>query len=341
MKIFRLFCLFIFLSFIFSACSLNNLLDPIDYPPSSSKLKGPKQADLATQPFTLTKIVDFPFRSSVRQFGSRYLLSGYAGQEARYALVEAGSITEIASKPLRELFLNQAGGIWGITVNGTQETVSQFVNGRWQDYAVLLDDGYFYGVVDIKPTEFRFATSKGTMVWDVPQKTVKQIITAERARFLTKNYSIGLDGENITVFDNQAQNLLASWELRDYVSIKKGISNDIWGAFEDDQRNLWMVVKDGNWDGVLLKYDGSTLRKLSLIPVGYYDSGRYVSNFNTDNKGNLWLNVDGTNYIYTKAGQWILPQFGSIKNNYQPRVFSDGQGNLTLTESSALYSIDQ
>ncbi|RIV17576.1 hypothetical protein DYU11_31530 [Fibrisoma montanum] len=179
------------------------------------------------------------------------------------------------------------------------------------------------------------------MVWDVPQKTVKQIITAERARFLTKNYSIGLDGENITVFDNQAQNLLASWELRDYVSIKKGISNDIWGAFEDDQRNLWMVVKDGNWDGVLLKYDGSTLRKLSLIPVGYYDSGRYVSNFNTDNKGNLWLNVDGTNYIYTKAGQWILPQFGSIKNNYQPRVFSDGQGNLTLTESSALYSIDQ
>ncbi len=342
MKLYRFTFLFIAIVCGLSACNLDRFFEPIDYPPSPSFLQGPRADTLPTQSFTLTKTIMFPYDGQVSKFGPRYLLRGINGHENRNSVIDSGVITDLPPAQSFDTFIDQSGGIWNVTVNGTKSTVSQFKNGQWTEYATLPDIGYFHRIAWAEPTEFRFLTSTGLVVWDVQRKVVKQTISTERARFLTKNFSIGSDGQTLTLYDSTAARLLASWPLREYVFAKKGISNDVWGAFEDNQRNLWLVVKDGNWDGVLLKYDGQTLRKLALIPIDYYDSGRSANHMKLDKASNLWIAVDNVNYIYTTTGRWLRPQFDLIDRDqyYQP-VFSDSQGELTLATDKGLFRMNQ
>lgn len=342
MKPYRVTLLLVALAYSLSACNLSSLLEPSDYPPRRSYLKGPDADQLSTKPFTLTQTIAFPYTGQVAKFGPRYLLRGISGHEGQSAIIDSGNLTDLPSSPSFDTFIDQSGGIWNATVRNAQTLISQYKSGQWIEYATLSGIGNFYRVVKAEPTEFRFYTSTGLVVWDVQQKVVKQTIPGERARFQTKNYSIGSDGRTLTLYDSEATRQLASWPLNQYVSVRKGISNDIWAAFEDKSRNVWFVVKDGNWDGVLLKYDGQTLRKLSLVPVGTYDSGRSVSGLTLDKAGNLWLSVDNVNYIYTTTGQWLRPQFDLINQDqyYQP-IFSDDQGELTLADERGLYRIHQ
>ncbi|WP_420150092.1 hypothetical protein [Spirosoma sp.] len=327
-----------------SACNLSSLLEPIDYPPSPSYLKGPRADTLNTRSFALTQTHSFQYPGQVSQYGSRYLLRGYNGNGNRLSVITAGTMLDVAHtepEAFSEFFLDEGGGLWGLTRQQQQNTIRQYQSGQWMEYATLSGIGNFYSVIKAEPNEFRFYTSTGLVVWDVQQKVVKQTIPNERARFLTKNYSIGSNGQTLTLYDSDATRQLASWPLDQYVSVKKGISNDIWAASEDKNGHLWLVIKNSNWDGVLLKYDSQSLRKLSMIPVGYYDSGRSVNGLTLDKAGNLWVEVDHTNYLYTTSGKWVRPLFDSVDKDRWTPIFSDDRSELTLATEKGLYRINQ
>lgn len=344
MKMYRCTLLLITIVCGLSACNLSSLLEPSDYPPRSSYLKGPRADTLETQSFALTQTHSFQYPGQVDQYGSRYLLRGYNGNGNRLSVINAGTTIDVVhteSEAFSEFFLDEAGGLWGITRQQQQNTIRHYQNGQWMEYAILSGIGNFYRVVKAEPNEFRFHTSTGLVVWDVQQKVVKQTIPSERARFLTKNYSIGSNAQTLTLYNSDATRQLASWPLNQYVSVKKGISNDIWAASEDTNGHLWLVMKDSNWDGVLMKYDGQSLRKLSMIPVGYYDSGRSVNRLTLDKAGNLWVEVDYANYLYTTSGKWVRPLFDSVDKDRWAPVFSDDRSELTLATDKGLYRINQ
>lgn len=335
--------LLLFLSLVctFSACDISSLIDPIDYPPNNpAVLKGPQQKKLLIQPFTLTPTTNFPFSGQLSRYGSHYVLNAYNGSR-KVAVLRSGTVLELPEQSPPTVFTDQTGTIWGFTQKDKQAILSRFENNSWSAYATIDNGSNYYGLTKIDPDAFYIFSTNGTIVWDIQQKVVKQTLTKENSRVITKNFLIGSDDQSFAIRNKRNQDLVVSWKFSDYVTTKQGISNTVWGAFEDAQQNVWIVLKDSNWDGVLLKYDGHRLQRLSLIPVGTYDSGRSVSGFFLDKDQNLWMTIDSVKYIYSSAGEWLLPGFDLVKNDYGLQVFVNEQGRLSVSDDQRFYLINQ
>ena len=321
---------------LLQSCQFNQ----IDYPPhDSSKLKGPPAKSLETRTFQLAEAVTYPFYGTLLHFNQQFLLFGHNEAAGRLATLTASIVTELPKSDLTSLFSTPSGSIWGIKSRNETFLLRHLVNGSWVEVATI--DGTHYQTVRVTEQELWFTTSRGLIIWNRMQNKISQRIGIDRSRVFTNTFSVESVGDELKVYANQdLETPISRFPLPAYLTVRKGISNAIWGVFEDKNQHLWLVVKDANWDGVLLKFDGKNLTNITTIPVGDYDSGRSASNFNQDKTGNLWVQIDGVNYVYTQEGKWILPRFNAIENTlYAGTVFTDAQGNPVIATYQKLFSI--
>ena len=312
----------------------------IDYPPlDSSKLKGPPAKSLETRTFQLAERVTYPFYGSLLHSNQQFLLFGHNEAAGRLANLTASTVTELPKSDLTSLFSTPSGSIWGIKSRNETFLLRHLVNGNWVEEATI--DGIHYQTVRVTEQELWFTSSRGLIIWNSVQKKTSQRIGIDRSRVFTHTFSVESVGNELSVYANlDLKTPISRFPLPAYLTVRKGISNAIWGVFEDKNQHLWLVVKDANWDGVLLKFDGKNLANVTTIPVADYDSGRSASHFNQDKTGNLWVQIDGVNYVYTQDGKWILPQFDLIENTlYAGTVFTDAQGNPVIATYQKLFSI--
>ncbi|GAB3330583.1 hypothetical protein GCM10027299_35480 [Larkinella ripae] len=313
----------------------------VDYPPlDRSQLKGPDAKTLKIKTFYLSETLSFPFEGSVSQFNQQFLLVGHNEAAGRLALLNPPDLRELPTYPLNAMFVTPSGSVWGITLANQNFTLCRLTNGSWVDEGTI-SENYYYQTVRVTDEEIWFMTLKGLAIWDINQKKIRQQIPVDRSRLFTETFSVESADKELLIFRNQdLLEPVARFPLTDVLAVRTGISNDIWGVFEDKNRHLWLVVKDAHWDGILLKFEGNQLNKLTTIPVGNYDSGRGVSQVNLDKTGNLWVKVDGINYLYTSTGQWLIPQFDLLENTqYAGSVFTDSQGNLVVASPQKCFSL--
>ncbi|GAB3920414.1 hypothetical protein [Larkinella terrae] len=313
----------------------------MDYPPNDrSGLKGPSAKTLETKPFHLSELVHFPFYGGTSQFNQFLTFQGYNEAAGRLALVNLPNVVELPKNNLIKLFTTETGAVWGVKSQPSGFSLQQLVNGSWIEAGAIAEMNY-YQTIRATEQEIWFTTNKGITIWDIKQKKISKIIGINLSRVFTENFSIESANNELLIYQNQAlETPVQRFSVPTYVSVQKGISNDIWGAFEDQNRHLWFVVKDALWDGILFKFDGKTLKKLSTIPVGSFDSNRSVSHYNLDKGGNLWVQIDGINYIYTQAGKWFIPQFDSLENTlFASTVFTNKQGDLLIASTQKLFSL--
>ncbi|RRB07676.1 hypothetical protein [Larkinella rosea] len=312
-----------------------------DYPPNDrTKLKGPSDKTLETQIVRLTELVTYPFYGSTFQTNQQLLLFGHNEAAGRLALIASSGVSELPKSALSDVFVTPSGTIWGVKYLNDGFMIRQLINGKWEDQGTI-DGLNYYKTVRITDQEIWFTTSKGLVSWDINLKKVNQLTGIDRSRVFTEHFSVESVENELTIFQNQnLKNPIVRLKIKS-LGIKKGISNEIWGVFEDKNQHVWFVVKDADWDGILFKFDGKNLTKLTTIPVGNFDSGRSVDQYNLNKTGNLWVRIDGINYIYRQDGQWILPQFDLLKNTlYAGTVFTNTQGNLVIASFQKLYSIN-
>jgi hypothetical protein len=341
--IYRLLLVIGLISLLYS-CSLNDFIDPVDYPPSDkSLLKGPAAGTLPSTDFALTALATLPFPGELRRSNTHYLLSYYQGLTMQFARVlpDSNSSVLLGEKSLTDVFIDSAGTAWGIAYNANQPySLFRSEQGTWTPYATLPPMGFHYETLGASPTEFRFATSTGLIIYDVQQKKIRRQITTSKGQIFLADYSLAVNGRTLTLYNADGTTALNSIDLTPYIDTKKGISNALWGAYQDAQKRIWLVVKDGDWDGVLLRLDAKGLQKLALIPYDTFDSGRSARLSAVDKKGNLWVQVDDKYYVYTAAGQWVLPSFAASANNRSVQVLQDAAHNLLVADGKKLYAIN-
>lgn len=325
------------------SCRLSDFIDPIDYPPADrSLLKGPAAQTLSSANFTLTERATFPFPGELRRSNSHYLLSNYQALTMQFAriLPDSASSILLGTKSLTEVFLDSAGTAWGIAYTANQQySLFRSENDTWTPYATLPAMGYHYQTLRASPTEFRFATSTGLIIYDVQQKTIRRQITTAKGQVFLTDYSLAVNDRTLTIYRADGTTALKSVDLTQYINAKKGISHALWGACQDAQQAIWLVVKDGNWDGVLLRFDAKGLQKLALIPYDTFDSGRSAHLSAVDKKGNLWVQVDSEYYVYTADGRWVIPSFPASVDKRYVQVLPDAAGNLLVADGKKLYAL--
>ncbi|OZI06922.1 hypothetical protein BWI93_17460 [Siphonobacter sp. BAB-5385] len=320
---------------LLTSCDLS-LFEPTDYPPSPTKLNGPKARTLASKPIALKEI------DTLSLTGTRALIiTPYAlmlSDSVTYALRRFPQSTQPAKQPLEALFSDDAGTIWAIDMDATVGySLHRYTGGAWVKEGNLPFDVKLYlnEVVKATAEEHWFRTNKGLVIWDVKEQK-GHLVEETSERLFTKNFSLKSDNQQLQIYSNtNLSQPVAEYDLSQFLYTRKGIKNSLFGVFEDANRTLWLVVKDGRWDGVLMKFNGQTLEKLALIPVSNYDSGRSVTDFVLDAKGNLWMNVDGVPYYYSTYGQWIYPQM-----EQSLRIFNDTEGNLVGIKPGKVYRLE-
>jgi ligand-binding sensor domain-containing protein len=199
--------------------------------------------------------------------------------------------------------------------------------------------GYHYGTLRASPTELWFATSTGLVMYDVQQKKIRRQVATSRGQVFLTDYSLAVNDRILTIYDPEGTTAIRSFDLTTYIDTKKGIGHAIWGAYQDAQKTIWLVVKDSNWDGVLLRFDAKGLQKMDLIPHDYFDSGRSVRIQAVDKKGNLWVQVDSENYIYTPDGKWVIPNLPTQAGTRSAQVLLNASGNLLAADGKKLYAV--
>lgn len=316
-----------------SSC-LFNTEPSFDYPPSDrSVLKGPRQETLPEQVVSVQRTTPLPFAGYAKQFANRYLLEGYdvSTKQVRRAILENETITELPARQFSDTFLDTQGNAWGLAIAlSAADTLYRLQNNQWSLYSLLSTEKYYGYVLDARNNQFMIDTNEGVVVRDVSTKKRHQLLPKEKARVFTNTYMVGFADRSVLIQDRATQQLLHT--------VQAGYT--LWNAYEDEQKRLWFVVRDKNWDGLLYRYDGKTSELLSTVPVGYFDSGRSVGHSVVDKAGNFWLNVDGYYTVYTSAGNWVKPIFPTSQSaSNLARVFVDGQQNLIATDSKHLYTI--
>lgn len=342
MKSIYIVSLFIGLTSLLYGCSLSDLIGPVDFPPADkSLLKGPVAQTLPSTDFALTELATFPFQGELSRSNTHYLLSRYAGQDTEFARILPDSSVMLGAKVLTEVFLDSAGTAWGIEYIADQQySLFRSEKGIWTPYATLPSMGYRYRTVRASPTEFWFITSVGLIIYDVQQKKIRQQITTSRGQVFLPDYSIAVNDRTLTIYNPDGRTAINSFNLKTYIDTKKGIDHTIWGAYQDAQKAIWLVVKDRHWDGVLLRFDAKGLQKIDLIPHDYFDSGRSAHIQAFDKKGNLWVQVDYENYVYTADGKWVTPTFPASTGSRPMQVLFDASGNLLAADSKKLYTVN-
>ena len=303
-----------------------------DYPPSDrSVLKGPRLETLPEQSVSIQRTIQLPFEAYVKQYGTRYLLEGYTISQPRLAVIENETITELPARRFSDKFLDLRGNAWGLAIAPTAaDTLYRVQNNQWSQYSLLLTEKYYGYVIDARDDQFVLDTNEGVVVWDIPTKKRKSLLTKEKARVFTSTYMVGFDGRSVLIQDRNTQQLLHT--------VQAGYT--LWDAYEDAQQRLWFVVRDKNWDGLLYRYDGKTSQLLTTVPVGYFDSGRSIGQSSVDGAGNFWIRIDGYYAVYTSTGKWIKP---TLPNPHEKanlaRVFIDEQQNVIATDSKHLFTV--
>jgi hypothetical protein len=269
------------------------------------------------------------------------LLSRYEGLNMEFARILPDSSVMLGAKILTEAFIDSAGTAWGIEYTANQQySLFRSEKGIWTPYATLPSMGHHYKTLRASPTEFWFVTSVGTIVYDVQQKKIRRQIATSRGQVFLTDYSLAVNDRTLTIYNSDGTAAISSFDLTTCIDTKKGIDHTIWGAYQDAQKAVWLVVKDRNWDGVLLRFDAKGLQKLDLIPHDYFDSGRSARLQGFDKKGNLWLQVDYENYIYTANGKWVSPAFPASPGSRPMQVLFDASGNLLAADSKKLYTVN-
>ncbi len=327
------------LSFIFILlCSTSCLFDiepSYDYPPNDrSVLQGPRLGTLPEQLFTLQQTATLPFQGGLTQFGNRYLLEGYQttpGIPFRQAVIGRGQATELPSRRFTSTFLDPQGNVWGLSIReNAMDTLYQFRNGSWERYSLLTLERYYAYLRDIRNEQFAFDTNEGVVLWNVPQKARKAVLSKQKARFFTNTYQIGYEDRTVLIQNRTTQQVLH----------RLPTGYDMWEVFEDTQQRLWFVVRDKNWDGLLYQYDGKSSRLLTTLPVGSFDSGRNIWHSSVDKNGNFWISVDDYYSVYMASGKWVKPIFSTPYDKVRlTRVFIDDQQKLVATDSKSLFTI--
>ena len=334
--------LFILLIGCLSACNL--IIDP-DRPPRNSKgLKGPQVASLPSKTFTLTELVTFPSKGLLSRSSNSLLLSGY---NWKAALVEPSGAISLADRPAASsLFADESGTIWAVVVSYEVPvkgitTVYRYENAAWVEYATLANTSY---PIRVMSDEFWFATNNGLLIWDVRQKKTKQFVAGSLNRQITRNFSFELSGRTLSAYTHQDPGTpVTQFDLSQYITVRSEISQAILETYEEENgRIIWLVVKDADWDGALLKYDGQTLQQVTHMPVGYISSsdGRSVSYFAKDKVGNLWLKIDAGLCLYTKDSRWVRPTLEGLKQGVFYGFFTDAQRQLLLYTEEKLYLVN-
>lgn len=306
----------------------------IDHPPSDrSKLKGPKLETIPERSVSVQRTTPLPFEGSVRQFANRYLLEGYivSTKNVRRAILDNETLVELPPRQFNDTFLDTQGNAWGLAIAPTAvDTLYRFQNNQWSLYSLLSTETYYGYVLDARANQLAIDTNEGVVVWDIPTKKRDRLLPKEKARVFTDTYMVGFDGRSVLIQDQNTQQLLHT--------VVAGYT--LWSAYEDAQHQLWFVVRDKNWDGLLYRYNGKSSELLSTVPVGHYDSGRSVGQSVVDKAGNFWISVDGYYTVYTSAGTWVKPTLPARQDaSNLARVFVDGQQNLVATDSKNLYTI--
>lgn len=71
-----------------------------------------------------------------------------------------------------------------------------------------------------------------------------------------------------------------------------------------------LIVRDVNWDRVVFEFDKVNLSEISLLAVGFFDSGKWFSNITEDPQGNIYIKVDTVYYHYDfKKSKWSIASF--------------------------------
>lgn len=317
---------------LLTSCDLS-LFEPTDYPPSPTKLNGPKARTLASKSIPLKEVDTLSSNAA-----SALIISPYAlmlSDSVTYAL---GRFPQLTNQPLEVLFSDDEGNLWAVDKDGALGYgVHRYSGGTWVKEGNFSADVKFRFNELVKATaqEHWFQTTKGLVIWDVKLQKGR-LVEETTERLFTQNFSLKSDNQQLQIYSHtNLSQPVAEYDLSQFLYTRKGIKNSLFGVFEDDTRTLWLVVKDGRWDGVLMKFNGQTLEKLTLIPVSDYDSGRSVSDFVQDAKGNLWMNVDGVRYYYSIYGQWIYPRM-----EQSLRIFNDTEGNLVGIKPGKVYRLE-
>ncbi|GAB3257433.1 hypothetical protein GCM10027347_19910 [Larkinella harenae] len=333
------FVLLLVATFQIQSCRLSEI-GVSDSPPSDrSQLKGPDAQTLERKTVQLTELLAYPFYGGSVQFNQQLLLQGYNDDAGRLAVLNPAGIRELPKNTFTHLFATPSGITWGAKVLTNAFSLHQLNNGRWIEEGLL--KGNLYQTVRVTDQQIWLMTSKSLLIWDIKQKKVSQQLDLDPSRRFTDNFSLEIVKGELRIYRNQTlTTAIARFSLASLLTVRAGISNAIWNAFEDPNGGLWLVVKDANWDGILFRYDGQNLTKLTTIPVGQHDSGRGVSHCIFDKHGNLWMSVDRVNYVYTKEGKWLLPEFDLLKNTpHGSSVFTDSKGNLIVASYPKLFSM--
>lgn len=334
--------LFVLLISCLSAC--NPIIDSDRPPRNSEGLKGPQVASLPQKTFTLTELVTFPSKGLLSRSSNSLLLAGY---NWKAALVEPSGVISLADRPVASsLYADESGTIWATTntypaVGKSITTIYRYESTAWMEYATLENVSY---PIRVTADEFWFYTNSGLLIWDVWQRKTKQLIMDSHDRQVTRRFSFELSGTTLSVYGHQNPSTSATqFDLSQYITVRQNISHTILRTYEEGNGQVvWLVVKDADWDGALLKYDGQTLQPVTHMPVGYLSSsdGRSVSNFAKDKVGNLWLNIDAGLCLYTKEGNWLRPTLADLKQGIYYGFFTDAQGQLLLHTEEKLYLVN-
>lgn len=341
MKFVYVISLFIGLTSLLYGCKLSDLIDPVDSPPADrSLLKGPVAQTLPSTDVVLTELATFPFQGELSHSNTHYLLSRYEGWDMEFARILPDSSVRLGAKVLTEVFIDSAGTAWGIEYTANQQyRLFRSEQGLWTPYAILPSVGYPYKTLRASATEFWFATSVGLVIYDVQQKKIRRQVSTSKGQVFLTDYSIAVNDRTLTIYNPDGTTAISSFDLTTYINTRKGIDHTIWGAYQDTQKAIWLVVKDKNWDGVLLRFDARGLQKIDLVPHDYFDSGRSARLQAIDKKGNLWVKIDYENYVYTANGKWVIPAFPASTGSRPVQVLVDASGNLLAADGKKLYAV--
>lgn len=284
---------------------------PIDTPPHNGEgLAGPNIKTLDRKSFQANFVLNLPFDGTIHESNGWYLLSGYNENQDRHALISLSRTEELPTLHTFCLSADSTGKVWAIRFTGTPENpLCELTPKGWVTHTMLAKEGLL-GIVKVTESRLWLSTRRGIIVWNTQTKQIEQRADLPSfSRYFPSLRAVSLVDGALVVYKNVINSAdVDRFALDNLVSSSKRRKARIWAAYEDPHGIIWIVAGDANWDGVLLRYDGQRLKRVSIVPYHYLDSGRSVSGLILDKSGNLWINVDSYTYIYLKEGKWAVPQ---------------------------------
>jgi len=343
--------------FIFVVCAvLSSCHDPfyVDYPNLDS-VKGPRASTLDSLPVSinLSAKVNHAEKGLSPIVLPHHLLFKTDNADAYYQL--DGATTLKITPPLKTKYFgdyfefgNGTLGYHEYTFGTTPSCIIyQFQNENWQKWAkfdnsMTLNTALENTLVlnerkSIKEDKYDYKTH----VWDPQTKKIIQTIPL-RLHYAAQHF-FNISEGILSIYEaKQTLNAVLNQDIRSLIAYDQRATIFVSDAIVRPNGHLLLVIKDANYDGVLAEFDGSSLKKIAVVPVGNFDSARSFENLMEDKQGNIFIKVDYKFYHFSSKGQWktvSLAGFGLKTDFYDSKLKKNQTGTLQLVHKDTVFDL--